>query len=133
MADLMLFTKEKVTTLKERLESYEKSHSFASTIEKHYKAKLRLKDDEIGILNQLLGKKKEDFSFGIEQLKEIKSWAKNTVEEITERAKEEIEKKDLKIKACEAEIKKKQQTIQQVITNPWSKQTTFSLFVSDSR
>ena len=70
---------------------------------------------EVALLNQLLGRKQEDFLFSIEQLKDVKTWAKKTISEVETKAKEEIEKRDRRIYECEKEIFRKQETVDQVL------------------
>ena len=53
------------------------------------------KEKECLILNSLLGKKQEDLLFALEQLKDMKMWAKDQIAEVQAKAKAEIEKRDL--------------------------------------
>lgn len=70
---------------------------------------------EVALLNQLLGRKQEDFLFSIEQLKDVKTWAKKTISEVEQKAKDELEKRDRRIYECEREIFRKQETVDQVL------------------
>ncbi|CAD7958801.1 unnamed protein product [Amoebophrya sp. A120] len=73
------------------------------------------KNEEADLLNKLLAKKQEDFLFSIEQLKDVKSWAKKTIKEVEEKAEIAINKRDKRIYECEREIYRKQETVDQVL------------------
>jgi len=76
---------------------------------------LQGKVEECSLLNKLLEKKQEDFHFSTEELKDIKLWSKKAIAHVSERAREEIAKRDRKIFDCELEISSKQETIDQVL------------------
>ena len=143
MQRMMVHTKTRMSQLTDKLQEYEveqsirdaeiatlkaqqrtvltdevsKSNELVTQIESQWKSRLQDKEQELALVHQLLGKKQEDFLFGIEQLKDIKTWAKKTIREIAERAKGEIAKRDRKIHECETEIQTKQETIDQVWTD----------------
>lgn len=66
-------------------------------------------------MNTLLAKKQEDFLFSIEQLKDVKDWAKKTIAEVEQKAEAAIAKRDKRIYECEREIYRKQETVDQVL------------------
>lgn len=86
-----------------------------SDLEVAFKEKLVMKEQELALMNQILGKKQEDFLFGVEQLKDIKCWARKTISELAVKARDEISRRDEKILECEKVIRRKEDKIDETV------------------
>ncbi|CAD7976052.1 unnamed protein product [Amoebophrya sp. A25] len=132
--DLMTTTDDKFQKVVQMIETYEKRHIiekeetvvettrkqeedlFGLVEEKRVlEAKLEDKSGELRLMEKLLSKKQEDFTFSMEQLKDVKTWAKRTIREVEAKAEEAIAKRDQRIYECEREIFRKQETVDQVL------------------